>query len=351
MDPITALLLGSMFAALATKFVGRTVQDTAATIRGKTPPTMEKWRRRQDARVARGLAREARPPGLWRTRWRFGVEEHLAKLALKHRARMEHLDEIAPDVVEKHKEKLRRRATRRDTVGALVAKWGNASWEGAKHTAARDRAAQPHQDIPPVPDPPATAEAAPDAAVLPFPRLVPDPVEPVEKEAADTRDDNDSSTPTADTTEGTPMDATNTTNTEITDLETAITHGQESASYTDKVVAALADITAQVDAAMQGLTAEAASQEQAKASLSGEGFGEKITGRYDTAGEALNLAAAALKTALAHLATASEQASAAGGEMRGAVTTFSDQLAVSETVGAAKQDSGVSKRTDFYAPA
>ncbi len=150
---------------------------------------------------------------------------------------------------------------------------------------------------------------------------------------------------------GTDMSTTNTSTTEITDLDTAITFTQETAKYTDTVSAVLSDILAQLDAATSGLNAEAGQYEQGKASLSEEGFGSKVTGRFDSGSEALNAAAEALKTVAMTVTEATEQVGTAGGEMRGAAKTFSDQLALQEQIGAAAQDAGVSKRTDFYAPA
>ncbi len=150
---------------------------------------------------------------------------------------------------------------------------------------------------------------------------------------------------------GADMSNAHTTTTEITDLDTAISFSEDTAKYTDTVAATLSDILAQLDAATAGLEAEAGQYEQGKATLSGEGFGSKVTGRFDSASEALQTTAEAVRGVAERLTEASEQVSTAGGEMRGAAKVFGDQLAVQEQIGAAQQDAGVSKRTDFYAPA
>ncbi|MBO0874514.1 MAG: hypothetical protein J2P19_14075, partial [Pseudonocardia sp.] len=125
----------------------------------------------------------------------------------------------------------------------------------------------------------------------------------------------------------------------------------QTAKYTDDVGSTLDDSIAQITTAAEGLAAEAAQYEQAQASLSGEGFGEKVTGRFASAAEALQAAAEALKTSRDQIDSAKEQVSSAGSEMRSATKVFSDQQSVAESVAAAQQDAGVSKRTDFYAPA
>jgi hypothetical protein len=373
MDPLSAIILIGIAAALVTKTAAAGVTDTVASVKGKTPPSLEKWRKRQAARSQRGEAVES-DPGPWRRRWRNAVEYRSTKAAQKHQARMEYLHEHGPDQVERHKIRLEHRADRWDRIGAAVAQWGQTSWNAAKTAAAKaqdaqrerqawkenerrsadpDQATEPETDetgqgsadSPPEPAPAGEGTGIDDTKEVAWPR--PEDVAEVDSTTENNPDPNDSTPPTDG---GNPVNTPNTA-TEITDLDTAISFSQETAKYADTVSGTLSDILAQLTAAAQGLAAEAAAYEQGKASLAGEGFSTKVTGRFDVAAEALNTAAEAVKAASAKVSESSEQVGTASGEMRGAVKTFSEQLSLAEQIGAASQDAGVSKRTDFYAPA
>lgn len=157
--------------------------------------------------------------------------------------------------------------------------------------------------------------------------------------------DNDATPSTDDGEDTTDMNTT----TEITDLDTATSFARETVKYADTVAATLSDMLGQLDTAAKGLAAESGQYEQGQASLEEEGFGSKVTGRFAASAEALNTAAEGLRQAVAAVTDAAEQVSTAGGEMRVAAKTFADQQAVAEQIGAAAQDGGVSKRTNFYA--
>lgn len=399
MDPLTALLVAILLTSLSAKTVGAAATDVIATARGKTPPSQEKWQARQKARAARGEAPE-KDPGPMRRRWRNAVEERNVKAAQKHQARMELLNENAGTNVARHKDKLRKRAERWDKVGAKVSELGASSWEAAKTaaTAASDKAKQavekakeaydesqawkenarrdlhdpateltPDTDSGDEPAATATDTDGPDAKVLPLRRPQPpassgpapasaDDLDPpvsataMECEIYDAGAEDQTALST--TPEGnTVTEQAQNTSVEITDLNSAIDYCAATAKYTSTVESTLADLAEQIVAAMQGLTAEAASHEGALASIADEGFREKVTGCFTSAIDALTVAVAALKGAGEGVTTASDQVAVATGRMRDAMTVFSNQQGVAETVTAAKEDAGVSKNTDFYAHA
>lgn len=577
MDPLSALILAGIMSSLVAHTAGSAVTDTIAQARGHTPPSLEKWRARQQKQSRRGSEVE---PGPWARRWNNAVERRNAKAAQKHEAKLEHLRDLGPDRVAKYKQRLQRRAQRREAIGARVAGWGSSSWQAAKQAAEqtseaaskrrgwRENQRRNHQ-----PDGEAQDDVAGLAPVVPLPRRgqEPSPYNDEELSTADlaemgffcqqgmdlgdpcgnpkygdtgvcwehlhpkfkggktgkstgtggntgtlspeqqalvdrwrselansngqptfgwfsteewyslpewarnqmideARDAGYAITPRTDsgqiaevgdsrmdprygwiritetsdgqvkiqtghdvegntniygnvldpstwqgtdrhgrdiqtgigpsrdatkpggipsvvhntdldgiardtsperkavtrhrkglqeyapnndeiidnTQDGDTMDTNLTATTEITDLDTAIAFSQETARYTDTVTSALTDITAQLEAAIRGLQAEASAYEGAGATLGGQGFGEKVTGRFAIGQEALHTAAEAVRTALEQVTTASEQVTAAGGEMRTATQVFNDQLAIQEQLGAAQQDAGVASRTDFY---
>lgn len=371
MDPLSALLLAGVLSALVTRTAGSAVTDAIAQSRGKTPPSLEKWRARQAQRSARGERAQA-DPGPWRRRWRNEVEARNARAAQKHQARLDHIRDQGPDMVAKHKQRLQKRADRRDAIGTRVAGWGKTSWSAAKQTA--ERAAEPARerrawrenarrdarasqdtdtttaddldtdtgaDVLPFPDRRQSTEdgdvvhdsdrfalASPERQIVPDDRQHPTP--------ADTDQDGDPTMTHAPTT------------TEITDLDTAIMFSAETAKYTDTVSATLADITAQLAAAVQGLQAESGAYEGAEGNLIGAGFGSQITGLFGAGQAALNDAAEAVKQALDQVSAAADQVDTAGGEMRDANRVFGDQISVAESIGAARQYAGVARDTSFY---
>lgn len=150
------------------------------------------------------------------------------------------------------------------------------------------------------------------------------------------------------TNSGGESDVSANTSTEITDLDTAISFSKETVDYAATITATLSDMQAQVDAAVKGLETEASTYEGGKASLEGEGFNSKVTGRLDSAAEAIHAAVEALKTASTKVAEANEGVSTVNGEMKGALKVFNDQLSLQEQIGAQET---VANRTDFYAPA
>lgn len=489
MEPISALILLGVLTAASARTVSSGVTDVVAQAKGRTPPSLEKWRHNQKRKEARGEQPASEEPSPWKRRWHNAAEKHNAKAAQKHQADMEYLRDHGHENVAKRKKKLERRGNRRDAVNTRVAGWSSSSWDAIKQSteAARERAAEreawrenarrDNADDVGSSNSDADAAAGPDATVLPFQRPSSETEQPLDDETAarrrydpdeitarwrdaisrgetttnvltveqwnslpqDTRDQliaetiaaghspmlhsldgtstrlapsnnkkkdvlsqtdsehelvGDPDSPTrqvsvaelrrrrdaeererqrayeaaeaqahrehaermaqiqqSSTTNTGGTEDMNNTATEITDLDTAMSFSQETARYADTVGATLSDMTPQIEAAAKGLEAEAAQYEQGKASLEGEGFKSKVTGRFDTAADALHAAAQALRTAAQTVTEASEQVGTAGGEMRGAAKVFGDQQAVAEQIGAAAQDGGVSKRTDFYAPA
>lgn len=152
-----------------------------------------------------------------------------------------------------------------------------------------------------------------------------------------------------DQPEGDAMSTPQSGNTEITDLTTAQQRAKESQQYAGKVQAVLSDQLASIQAALAGMQAEAQMQESASGSLSGEGFNSRITGKFDNGAEAFHTAIAALQQQVQALQTSTEQVDEARAEMKNAATFFGKQQGLADEIGAAKQDGGVSKRTDFYA--
>ncbi|GAA1983304.1 hypothetical protein [Amycolatopsis minnesotensis] len=140
MDPISALIIACIAAPLIVRTLGKGAVDVAATVRGKEPPSQERWRKRQEDRAAKGLPREASLPP-WRRLWREQVERSNAKSAQKHAAEMEWLRENEDENKARHKERLLRRQARREKVRDGLARGAGVSWEKAKGTAtaARDK--------------------------------------------------------------------------------------------------------------------------------------------------------------------------------------------------------------------
>lgn len=406
MDPITALLISTMLAGLFVRTGAAAVTDSIAQARGETPPSLEKWRARQASRAARGEKPEA-DPGPWRRRWRNAAERSTTKAAQKHQARMEILEEDRDANVTKHKQRMRRRAARREAAAARIAAAGHTSWDAAKETARKARegleGAQAWKDdvlgntgrgpgeTPPGPGPdtappgPApTPATTPESEATRFARVIPfrvlgcvwqetddgspcgDPRQAGtdlcglhwdrrerQRTAEGTYgtphpgpDTTTSETATDTTPERTPM----TTSIEITDISSASAFCAQTARYAETVSSTLTDVSAQLGAAGQGMRAEASSYEPAGAATSGFGFGATLTGRFATAGEAMTVASEALAKALAQVAEAQEKAALAAAEMRAAQKAFDEQQSIAETVGAGRQSStGVARQTGFYA--
>lgn len=149
--------------------------------------------------------------------------------------------------------------------------------------------------------------------------------------------------------EGTNMPQPQSGSTEITDLTTAQMRAKESQQYAGKVQAVLSDQLASIQAAIAGMQSEAQMQESGSGSLAGEGFTSRITGRFDSGAEKYHNAVAALQKQVTAAQTALEEVETAAAEMKTAAAFFGKQQSLADEVGAAKQDGGVSKRTDFYA--
>lgn len=135
MDPVTATLVVLAFLGLGARAVAAPVTDVFHAAKGKTPPSLEKWRARHEARLARGEP-DNPAPSYWRRIWDNAAEARAAKAAQKHEARMRVIRELGPDRVDAYAAKLRKRAARWDAVGAAMSRFGNASWERAKQVAA-----------------------------------------------------------------------------------------------------------------------------------------------------------------------------------------------------------------------
>lgn len=135
MDPISAMLVAGLLTVLFTKTAGSAVTDVAAQAKGKTPPSLEKWRGREEKR--RGQGRKARSePGAWQRRMQNAADRSNEKSAQKHQAKLDRLREQAPDNMAAHKDRLDRRQQRRDQARAAVGRFASNSWEQTKAGAA-----------------------------------------------------------------------------------------------------------------------------------------------------------------------------------------------------------------------
>lgn len=197
MDPLSALLLAGILTTIGIRTAGAAVTDTAAQVKGKTPPSLEKWRTNQQKKQARGDTPQAEPSP-WKRRWRNAVEYRNAKAAQKHQARMEWLREHEREGIDVRKRRMQHKVDRWEQVDAKVAELGRSSWEKTKQAAAQAREAhterkaekqawrentrrsgQPDEATGRDPDSADTAGTAPgseggDAAVVPFRRVTVD---------------------------------------------------------------------------------------------------------------------------------------------------------------------------------
>lgn len=213
MDPISALLFAIALTTVGAKTAASGVSDVIAQQKGTTPPSMEKWRGRQERRKARGEKPETEP-GPWRRRWRNNIEARNQKAAQKHEAKMEHLRDNGRGNVDKHKKKLERRAARREQVGTRLAEMGNSSWEATKQAAvdARDARAErkawkenDRRDAGDAPDDGEDQEQTGPggiAAVLPFPNRQHQPTGGTDNAGADTGPDSSGMWPADLATQG-----------------------------------------------------------------------------------------------------------------------------------------------------
>jgi hypothetical protein len=150
---LTALFLAGVIAILMGKTAATGITDTMAQAQGHTPPSLEKWRARQkrhEARQNRKSEKAQREPSPWRRRWDNAVEHYLdrqeVKANQKHAARMELLRDGDQDAIAAYKKKFARRDERRAHLHATVAKWGDASGEAVKRALAKARTHQPEPD-------------------------------------------------------------------------------------------------------------------------------------------------------------------------------------------------------------
>ncbi|GAA4891253.1 hypothetical protein [Saccharopolyspora cebuensis] len=171
MDPLTASLLLIALLGTTTKVAGAAVTDIVAKAKGETPPSLEKWRLRHQAKLARG--EKSHPtPRYTRRLWDNATEARTAKAAQRHEARMQIIREGGPEAVARHKQRMRKRAARRAQVSATLAKWGNVSWDQAKRSARdtreviaerrADRAARKDSSAAPVEDTPLAGDQTTD---------------------------------------------------------------------------------------------------------------------------------------------------------------------------------------------
>ncbi|TDX84966.1 hypothetical protein [Amycolatopsis arida] len=410
MDPISAMLLAGVMAVLVTRTAASAVTDTIAQAKGKTPPSLEKWRKKQDARARRGEQVEA-DPGPWRRRWRNAVEYRNAKAAQKHQARMEFLRDHSREIVDRHKRRLEKRAARRDRIGATVAGWGNSSWEAAKHAAEQAREAHLERlawkenerrsadpdDVPDTAqlDTDPTGDPGREAAVLPFRRPAPtgdgkphaeadedeEEARPARPDDADELDryakdhpglaeyasgiagcaDNDADQldlyygilrhskddPNPTDTEGTSV-TTPTHSGEITDLSSAIAYVSASSDYCTQITATFETAHTQATQTADDLQRQLASLELAQSTLAGQGFDESITGRFGSVSEQFTALVANMRQVTELLASTQEAIASAKAELDTAGQVFSSQLGIAEQV---QSQQSVATNTQFYANA
>lgn len=118
------------------------VADTASAVRGKTPPSHQRWHQRQQ-RKQRADAK----PGYWRTVWQNATAEWSEKATHRHQARLEHIREREPQKTARWKEKKLARAQKWDTARAAAARRGGQAWQRTKDgTRARAGAAKSQWD-------------------------------------------------------------------------------------------------------------------------------------------------------------------------------------------------------------
>lgn len=136
MDPLGALL----FALIAGHFAKNAVVDTAAAVKGKTPPSHERWMQR---RTDRGQSTRRKGNGPFRkwasTAWADACETWAERSHARHQRHMawlrdqERTGALTDRYLQRQRTKMHRRAARRQWAAATA----NVAWESAKDRARR----------------------------------------------------------------------------------------------------------------------------------------------------------------------------------------------------------------------
>lgn len=364
MDPVTLLLLCLVAGAITVRTMGVAVVDVVAQAKGKKPPSHERWEKRQAERARKGLKPEKKPSllGLW---WRQAAEEQALKMAQKHRAKMEILDEDADKNVENYKAKQRAKAKRKaaraeraakrfDELGAKTAEWAATSWQACKdaYATAKDHYDE-YRDEKDAWDENAgrTADPADEEPIVVDGTVEP---EPVAEPSTGTTDDNviplrPRLTPDSSTERKPAMTtATAETAAEITDLDTAIAYCETTSNFGSSAAAQARELAAQMDDCAAASGGESEACDGQVGNLNTLGFDDKITGDFSAAIEQLNLAKAEAEQAANATRAAAEALTAAASAMNAAKRAFESQQGIAENVGAAAETTGVAESTEFY---
>lgn len=148
---------------------------------------------------------------------------------------------------------------------------------------------------------------------------------------------------------GEGMTARPETATEITNLTNAIEQGIAAAAWANRMSSILFDIIGQLHGILKGSEAEAAQRIMDKESLVNLGFLPKVTDWYDTAAEALNLAADMVKALQVAAQAVADQMAKAGKATQTASNVLRQQVGLIDAVSAAKgTGAGVAKKTEAY---
>jgi hypothetical protein len=150
--------------------------------------------------------------------------------------------------------------------------------------------------------------------------------------------------------EGKPEMTTANHSGEITDLPSAIAYCKAGVKYCDLLSSKFEQTKSQTTATINDLRRQASTLENAQATLTGQGFGTNITGRFGTVGEHYSTLLADVQAMEQQLASVEDKLTAARAELNSAATVFQNQLGISEEV-QAHQKGDVAKSTDFYANA
>lgn len=331
------------------------VVDGASAVRGKTPPSHEKWHKRQQNKQKRG-EKPADKPGYWKTVWSNAAAEWAEKNRHRHQERMDYIRAREPQKGERWRDKKLRRAAQWDAARDRAAERGGVAWQRLRSAPAAlaDRRVE--------------AEAHKLNAQFDAEQAAAETGEQASTEQAGTTDTPDDTTePKEDTTEPdtastvpSPQQLTETQGEhamsqptgEITNLAEAVQFCQAMSDYFGQVVSQFEEPAAQATQAATDLGQAPSIVENATAALAGAGFGQQVTGPLAQAGESASAAAAALDDVAKRLATATEQVTAAGAAFGQAKQALNAQQGLAEQVQAHKSGgSGVAKDTEFYANA
>lgn len=135
MDPITGIIVAGLMTMALFKTAGSTVTDLIAQNQGKTPPSLEKWRDRNQARAKHGHTPRREPGPMWRrmqNAFDGYFERGIEKGRAKREGKLAHLQQTRPDKVEAARARKETWERRRKNAGEKVGHYVGLTAEGIR---------------------------------------------------------------------------------------------------------------------------------------------------------------------------------------------------------------------------